>query len=290
VERLLSQPAWIDQVADAVQPVVNNLFNNTGEVGRTAKDFLNGVWLGHNLHPVITDVPIGTWTLAQILDVVSASRGDDATLDAAADLALGTGIVAAVAAAVTGITDWSEVGGIQRRAGLVHGLLNAAGLTLNVGSLAIRMSGGNRGTARALSGTAFTISTMAAYIGGDLVYKLGQAVDRQAWVEGPEDFTDLAAVDDLDDGKMHNYELDGKSIVLVRHDDGIHAFNGICPHFGGPLWEGELKDHCVTCPWHGSQFDISDGSLLHGPSTYPVHRYEVHVQGGRVLVKLEGYE
>src|SRR5262249_5279284 len=138
VERVLGKPAWIDQVADAAQPVVNNIFNNTGAVGRTAKDFLNGVWLGHSLHPALTDVPLGAWTLAQILDVVSASRGDDPTLDTAADLALGTGVVAAVGAAVTGITDWSEVGGIQRRLGLVHGLLNAAGLTLNLGSLAIR--------------------------------------------------------------------------------------------------------------------------------------------------------
>ena len=132
-------------------------------------------------------------------------------------------------------------------------------------------------------------SALAAYVGGDLVYKLGQAVHREAWVEGPDKFTDIAAVADLDDGKMHKYDLDGQPIVLIEHDDGIHAFHGTCPHVGGPLWEGELQITRVTCPWHGSQFDISDGSLLHGPSTVPVHSYEVRKRSGRVLVRLEKY-
>jgi nitrite reductase/ring-hydroxylating ferredoxin subunit/uncharacterized membrane protein len=287
VEQLLAKQAWVDQVADALQPIINDLFNNSGQAGRTVKDALNGVWLGHPVHPMITDVPVGAWTLAQVFDVVSAQRGDDAGLDNASDLAVGVGVVAAVGAAATGFTDWSEVGGIQRKMGLVHGLLNAVSLVFYLGSLALRLNGGDRARARTLSATGYLISATAAYVGGDLVFATGQAVNRNAWVDGPEDYTDLAASQDLADGKMHKYDLDGKAVVLLRDDDGLHAFNGTCPHLGGPLWEGELDDHCVTCPWHGSQFDVSDGRLLHGPSVYPVPSYDTRERNGRIEVRLE---
>lgn len=287
VEKMLDQQPRIDSVADVVQPMINGLFNNSGAAGRAAKDALNGVWLGHPLHPVITDVPIGAWTTAQVLDLASAARGDDAGLDAASDLALGLGIVAAVGAAVTGFTDWSEIGGAPRRLGLVHGLINTVGLACNLGSLALRLRGGDRGLARGLSATGYVIAGVAAYIGGDLVYKVGQSVNRDAWVEGPEEWTDAAAAADLADGALHRYDVAGARIVLIRHPDGIHAVAGTCPHVGGPLWEGTLEDHCLTCPWHGSQFDIRDGRLLHGPSTYPIPSYEVREQGGRILIRLE---
>src|SRR5213596_2180425 len=129
---LAAEQEWLDPAGDALRSAINNAFE--GDTGRTLKDVLNGVWLGHPLHPVITDVPIGAWTTAQVLDVISAQRGDDAGLDEAADLALGLGVVAAVGAAATGLTDWSEVGGVQRRLGLVHGLINVAGLGLNLAS------------------------------------------------------------------------------------------------------------------------------------------------------------
>jgi len=74
VERLVAGQPWIDQVADAVQPLVNKLFSNAGEGGRVAKDLLNGVWLGHPLHPMITDVPVGAWTMAEVLDMASVGR------------------------------------------------------------------------------------------------------------------------------------------------------------------------------------------------------------------------
>jgi nitrite reductase/ring-hydroxylating ferredoxin subunit/uncharacterized membrane protein len=287
VEQLLAKQAWVDQVADALQPIISGLFNNSGQAGRTAKDALNGVWLGHPLHPMITDVPVGAWTLAQVFDVVSAQRGDDEGLDRASDLAVGVGFLAAAGAAVTGFTDWSEVEGVQRKVGLVHGLLNGVSLVFYLGSLALRLNGGDRARARTLSATGYLISATAAYIGGDLVFATGQAVNRNAWIEGPDDYTDLAASTDLADGKMHKYDLEDKTVVLLRDDDGLHAFNGICPHVGGPLWEGELDGHCVTCPWHGSQFDVSDGRLLHGPSVYPVPCYDTRERNGRIEVRLE---
>lgn len=285
LERVLDSQTWLDGLADRIQPITEKLY--PGEVGRLIKDGLNGVWLGHSLHSAISDVPIGAWLTAEMLDVVSAQRGGDDGLDHAADLAVGLGVIGAVGAAVTGVTDWSQISGAPRRMGLAHALINVVGLTLNVASLAVRLGGGSRGTARVLSAGGFMINTAAAYIGGELVYRLGQAVNRNAWVEGPTKFKDVAAASDLIVGKMKMVEVADTAVVLLKDADGLHAFGGICPHIGGPLWEGELDGHCVTCPWHGSQFDVRDGKLLHGPSTHPVPCFEVREREGRIQVRLE---
>jgi nitrite reductase/ring-hydroxylating ferredoxin subunit/uncharacterized membrane protein len=291
VQQIVDRQKWIDELSDVIQPIVNNAFSSGGEAGRIVKDFLNGVWLGHPLHPVITDVPVGAWTITQLLDIISAAIVDDAGLDAASYMDLGAGIVAALGAAVTGITDWSDVGGSHRRLGMAHALVNVAGLTLNACSMGLRLGGKRRrGTARVLSSGGYLLNALAAYIAGELVYNLGQQVNRTAWVAGPEKYTDVAAVDDLKDGEMVKVEVEGRPVVLLKDEDGIHAFEGTCPHYGGPLWEGELDGHVVTCPWHGSQFDVRDGRVVHGPATAPVPCYDVRKRVGQVQIRLERTE
>ncbi len=289
VQAIVDRQKWLDDLADRIQPLVNQAFSSGGEAGHVVKDFLNGVWLGHPLHPVITDVPIGAWTMTELLDLLSAAGGDDPALDRAADLTLGAGIVAALGAAVTGITDWSDVGGSHRRMGLLHGLINAAGLGMNIASLGLRLGGNprSRGLARGLSAGGYITAALAAYVAGELVFNLGMAVSRNAWVSRPDRFTDVAPVDDLPEGQMVQFEVDGQPVVLIKHPDGIHAFSGTCSHYGCDLWEGRLNDHVVTCPCHGSQFDVRDGSVVHGPATAPVPAYEVRTRNGRVQVRLE---
>ena len=276
-ERAIDKQGWLDEVADMIQPALNSVFDTGGDVGRIAKDFLNGVWLGHPLHPVITDVPIGAWTITELLDLMSAANGDDEGLDRAADISLGAGLVAAE--------------GTRRRMGLAHAMLNVLGLGLNIGSLLLRQgtAGGKRGrgAARALSAAGYISAALAAYIAGDLIYTKGQAVSRNAFVEGPDGFKDVADEKELEEGKMHRVEVDGQNVVLVKHDHGIHAFGGTCSHYGCGLWEGELEEEVVTCQCHGSQFDITDGSVVHGPAVAPVPSYEVKTQIGRVMVKIE---
>jgi nitrite reductase/ring-hydroxylating ferredoxin subunit/uncharacterized membrane protein len=287
-QSIVDRQEWLDAVSDAIQPLVNKAFSETGEAGRIAKDLLTGVWLGHPLHPVITDVPIGAWTISSMFDLISMAAGNDEGLDRASDLALGTGIVAAFGAAITGITDWSDVGGAHRRMGMAHALLNVGGLGLNIWSLGLRIGAGkrgNRGLARVLSFGGYGVSALAAFVAGELIYNLGQAINRNAWTDGPEKFTDVAPVDEVPEGRMAHFEVDEKDIVVVRHDDGIHAFGGTCSHYGCGLWEGKLEGHTVTCQCHGSQFDITDGSLIHGPATAPVPSYEVRQREGRIQVR-----
>lgn len=290
VQSFTDSQKWLDNWSDAIQPLIEKAFTSTGEPGRVTKDLLNGVWLGHPLHPALTDVPIGAWTMSQLFDLLSIARGGDDNLDMAADVTLGAGIVAALGAAVTGITDWSDINSYnasRRRMGLAHALLNVAGLTLNLGSLGLRLTGKrNRGLSRTLSAGGYAFTTLAAFTAGDLVFTLGTSINRNAWVEGPDKFTDLAATADIPEGKMKKFDLKGHPVVVLKHDDGIHAFGGTCSHLGCDLWRGKLEGHVVTCPCHGSQFDITDGSNVHGPATAPVPSYEVQEREGMLQVKL----
>ncbi len=287
-QSIIDRQQWLDDLSDAIQPVIGSIFTNVGEAGRVAKDLLNGVWLGHPLHPLITDVPIGAWTMTQIFDLFSMARGGDDGLDLASDVTLGMGVLAALGAAVTGLTDWSDIDtGSRRRMGLAHGIINVTGLTLSLGSLGLRMGGGrNRGLARTLSASGYLVSALAAYVGGELVYSLGTSINRNAWVESPKKFADIAVVADIEEGKMQKFVAGGNPVVVVKHKDGIHAFGGTCSHMGCSLWKGKLEGHVVTCECHGSQFDITDGHLVHGPATASVPSYEVREENDRLQVRL----
>src|SRR5919199_1212467 len=95
------------------------------------KDALHGTWLGHPLHPVLVQVPVGSWTSAGLLDAIPPMRP-------AATLLIGTGVAAAVPAALSGLADWSEQGAGVRRLGAIHATLNTVSLGLYVGSLVAR--------------------------------------------------------------------------------------------------------------------------------------------------------
>ena len=107
----------IDRLAEPLSKAVRAAYDAAGPGGRRAKNALHGTWLGHPLHPVFTDVPLGAWTTALALDV--AANGDPA-MRRAATFAIGVGLAGATGAAVTGLTDWSETDGRSRRAGLIQ--------------------------------------------------------------------------------------------------------------------------------------------------------------------------
>ena len=96
-------------------------------------------------------------------------------------------------------------------------------------------------------------------------------------------FVKMATLDELPPGRSKEVEHDGRIYALFNVDGVITALDGICPHQGGPLAEGELEGPIVTCPWHGWQFDVRSGqSTLSGKLKQPV--FEVKVEGRDVLV------
>ena len=271
---------WLDVIADRLQKAVTGAFQAGGDAGRRVRDFLHGTWLGHPLHPALTDVPLGAWTTALVLD--AATSRDNGTAQAA-DAAIGIGIVGAVGSAVTGLTDWQHTTGGDRRVGMAHAMLITTALTLYIASVALRRSGA-RELGRGLSVLGFVTAMGAAYVGGNLVYRRRIGVDH---APRPESWTDFVPV--LPAGELQSsprrVEANGVAVVLVRRGDRIYAMADSCAHLGGPLSEGAVESGAIRCPWHGSLFSLDDGRVLEGPSTFPQTCFEVRVRDGQIEVR-----
>jgi nitrite reductase/ring-hydroxylating ferredoxin subunit/uncharacterized membrane protein len=280
--RITEQPE-LDRIAEPLSRAVRGMYESAGPAGQQLKNSLHGIWLGHPLHPVFTDVPIGAWTTALALD--AASDGDQG-MKRAATFAMGVGLAGALGAAVTGLTDWSETQGQSRRTGLVHGLLNVAATSLVAAAFFQRRSDGHS-NGRAIAWTGFALALASAYLGGDLVYDRRIGVTH-ADVELPEEFTAVAASDGLRDNSMIRTRVGEADILLVRQHGCVHALVHSCAHLGGPLSEGTLKDGSVVCPWHGSEFALDDGRVLNGPSTHNQPCLVVRERDGRIEVKAAG--
>jgi nitrite reductase/ring-hydroxylating ferredoxin subunit/uncharacterized membrane protein len=283
LDTIANQP-WLDAVGEPLSKGVRALFANAGPAGRTAKNALHGVWLGHPLHPVLTDVPIGAWTTALALDAREAATGDEA-YGRAADFAIGLGLVAAAGAAITGLNDWSETQGRSRRLGLLHGLLNLTATALVATSYALRRNG-SRPAGRASAVAGYGVAVAAAYIGGDLVYRERIGVTHAAVAE-PEEFTPVLESAALPDNSMRKATIEDASFLLVRQRQRVCALAHSCAHLGGPLSEGTLKDGSVVCPWHGSEFSLDDGRVLNGPATEPQPCFEVRERDGQIELRAQ---
>jgi nitrite reductase/ring-hydroxylating ferredoxin subunit/uncharacterized membrane protein len=270
----------IDQIAEPLSKAVRAVYDAAGPGGRQAKNALHGVWLGHPLHPVFTDVPIGAWTTALALDMTA--NGDPGRRRAAT-FAMGVGLAGAAGAAVTGLTDWSETDGRSRRAGLIHGLLNVTATTLFATAFVLRRNRA-RGGGRLCAWTGYAIALGAAYLGGDLVY--GQRVGvTHADTDLPQDFTPVIESAALKDNTMIRARAGEADVLLARQHGRVCGLVHACAHLGGPLSEGTLKDGSVVCPWHGSEFALEDGRVLNGPATHNQPCLAVRERDGQIEVK-----
>jgi len=272
-ERLEAVDA-IDRVAGPVHQRVSAVLPS-GPV----KDALHGVWLGHPLHPVLTDLPIGFWTSAVVLDLVGG-RG----ARPAADALVGIGVAAALPTAATGLADWSDLDEPVRRAGIVHAAANVGATALyGLSFLARRRGQRARGVALGLAGAA--AATAGAFLGGHLVYRRAAAVNRASDAPAPADWTEIQADGALSPDQPTLAHLDGEPLAAAQGDDGPVALFDRCSHLGGPLHEGALVDGCVRCPWHGSTFRMDDGTVVRGPATATQPAYELRVDGDRIQAR-----
>ncbi len=282
--RAVERQDWLDVIGDRLQRAVGAVFRAGGGTGRRVRDVLHGTWLGHPLHPVLTDVPIGAWTTALVLDAAGGHRKDMAR---AADAAIGLGIAGAVGAAVTGLTDWQHTAGGDRRVGLGHGLLNAAALALYATAFLLRRRGA-RDAGRGLAGLGFLVSMSAAYVGGSLVYARRMGVDHAPRPERWSDFVAVLPEAELAECAPRRIDARGIPVVLIRRGGRVYALGDSCAHLGGPLSEGRLEGNAIRCPWHGSLFALEDGRVLEGPSTYPQTCFEARVRAGQIEVRARG--
>ena len=284
VERLatkIESAKVLDPGADVLAATVRRLVPQ----GR-ARDALSGTPVGHPLHPALVAVPMGAWISASWLDLTAGPSGRRA-----ASRLVALGILTAGPTALAGASDWLDTSGGERRVGFVHALGNDVALGLYVSSWLARRHGRQlRGTALALAGAGML--SLSGWLGGHLAYALGVGVDTTAFQTAPTDWTDVATLDDLPEGRLSTRALGETPLLLLRSGSHVSAISDRCSHRGGPLHEGEWAQGCVTCPWHGSGFRLdggaSDGAVVRGPATRPQERFETRIVEGHVQVRRMG--
>jgi len=266
----------IDRFADLVQRVVSRIVPQES----VRKDLLSGTWLGRPLHPVLTDVVIGTWTSASALDVLG-----DKSAEGAADQLVFIGTLTALPTIAAGLSDWAELWGAQQRVGSMHALGNATALSLQIFSIKARRSG-KRKKACLLSLTSLVIAGASANLGGYLSFVKGVGVNQTAFEVWPQEWTPVMAEDDLAEDTLTLARADGVHIMLYKKGEQLYALSDRCSHRGCPLHLGQVNDLMLECSCHGSVFRLSDGEVLRGPATVPAPTYEARCQNGKVEVRL----
>lgn len=286
----MSLMGFLDRIADV------SAFDKAIEPARRAvqgmpsavKDVLHGTWLGHPLHPVLVQVPVGSWVSAGLLDAIPPLRP-------AATALIGTGVAVSVPAALSGAADWSEQGSGVRRLGALHAVMNTAALGLYVGSLVARAQG--RGTlGRALAYSGLSVAGGSAAIGGHMSYAQSSGASHAATAVRAlsTDWIDLGPLDDLPEGRPTMRTGKGSSmsvpLAVVRRGARVDVFVGACSHLSGPLDEGVIEtvrgSECLVCPWHGSAFDLDDGQPRRGPAANPQEKLVVRMEAGRVKARV----
>jgi nitrite reductase/ring-hydroxylating ferredoxin subunit len=287
----MSLMGFLDRVADttAFDKVIDPARRAVlGVLKPPVKDLLHGTWLGHALHPVVVQVPVGSWVSAGILDAIPPLRP-------AATVLIGTGVAAAVPAALTGAADWSEQGSGVRRLGALHAVSNTVALGLYIGSLAARKKG-RGGLGRVLSYAGLGIATGSAAVGGHMSYAQSSGVSHAATAIRAltTDWIDLGPMDDLPEGRPALRTGAGNDddvpLVAVRRGARVDVFVDACSHLSGPLHQGSVEEirgsQCLVCPWHGSAFDLDNGQPRRGPAANPQEKLEVRMEAGHVMARV----
>jgi nitrite reductase/ring-hydroxylating ferredoxin subunit/uncharacterized membrane protein len=264
---------------DAVGKVLSQAVSKVVRPGRT-KDLLAGTWLGHPVHPMLTDVPIGAWTSAFVLDLFGGRQARRA-----ADALVGVGVLAAVPTAATGLSDLADVEHSEQRIlGTAHALGNVTAVALYGGSFLARRRG-RRDLGVRLATLGAAVVTGSGFIGGHLAYRKGVGVDETVFRRRLDDWTPVLEERELDEAEPRRATAGGTDILLYRRGARVFALADRCSHRGGPLHEGRVHDGQVTCPWHQSTFRLDDGSIVQGPATAPQPCYDVRVHDGAVEVR-----
>jgi nitrite reductase/ring-hydroxylating ferredoxin subunit/uncharacterized membrane protein len=286
---LLSAPAelagWVEH-AEALDRVARPLARavQRGVPAGPPADALHGVWIGQPVHPALTGLPLGFWTSATVLDFVPGS-------ERASQVLLALGLAGALPAAAAGLADWSTLHREQQRVGLAHAASSAGASALFAVSLLARVTGRTSG-GRLLALAGLAALGAGSFLGRHMAFGLGAGASHAEPVAhlAPLGWHDLCRIYELPDGRLARRQLGYLTLSVLRLGSDVLAVADQCAHLGGPLHQGTLTDNgdgpCVTCPWHGSTFRLTDGTVVHGPATARQPAFDTRIiEGGVVQVR-----
>lgn len=286
----IGRQEWMDRPSYRFEHLLSFGYNALGNARNTVMNALNGVWLGHPVHPPLASLTSGALGTTVALDALSLLPGQPSTevLDASrfATRALGLGIAASVGSAVTGVTDWQHTHEEARRVGIVHGLVNLAATALYAQSWWDRRRG-RHGRGIALTAIGYGITLAGSYIGGSLVFESGIGIDQSGERLRTSEWTPVLPASSLN-GKPVRVEVDGVGLVVCQTRPGeVAAFGEFCPHLAAPMEDGWVDRGRIVCPWHGSWFAAESGDVVRGPAAAPLPCYEARLVNGVVEVRGE---
>jgi nitrite reductase/ring-hydroxylating ferredoxin subunit/uncharacterized membrane protein len=256
IERQDSLDAVIEKLRKTAEPFMSS---------KKLRSALSGTPIGHPAHPVLVDLPIGLFTSAIVLDLTGLHHRK------AARRLVGLGVLSALPAIVTGLSDWIDTDDAEARVGLVHASANSLAVSAFTMSWWARRRGGLAGKGWALAGAA--VMTFGGWLGGHLAFGMGLGVNRNAFQSDPEEWT--VAEGGLPTGSQPTcVAVDGVRVAVVATATGLAALADRCSHRGGPLSEGSKRENCLVCPWHGSAFDLDSGVPTEGPASVSQPTYE----------------
>ena len=270
----------LDRVTTPVSGFVNRILP-AGKV----RDLLHGVPFGHPAHPMLVQVPLGAWLSAVLLDRLPDT-------DKSAQVLVGLGTLAAAPAAVTGIADWAKGHETHLRVGIVHWAANTIAVACFAASF-VQRARGHTPSGKGLALLGMGVASIGGYVGGHLAYRQALGANHLEAVPHvlPEGWHEVAAVDDLPDGRLTRRVVESVPVLVYRDGNEVRALADECSHLSAPLHEGRVVREpdvgaCVVCPWHGSEFSLVDGSVVHGPATSPQTRFRTRIQNGRLEISL----
>ncbi len=265
------------------------------------KDVLEGKPFRTPLHPALVHLPIALFPLSVAIDIATRliSR-PDTTLVQAAFVCLLVGVATALLAAVFGIVDYIDIRDDHpaKKTATAHFILNLVAVGLFAASAGLRFSALDEPQTQTLplliSIVGVGVLSYSGYLGGTLVYDDGVGVGRHRRRTKLPDATIVVKTNgkpvaianeaDLREGETLRVSVDGNVATVVRLKDSVHAFQEFCTHRYGPLSEGEIKDCAVTCPWHGSKFDVRTGKVITGPAKLDLRLYHVERREGKIWI------
>jgi nitrite reductase/ring-hydroxylating ferredoxin subunit/uncharacterized membrane protein len=261
---------WAKPLGDFLQRLLAAIFRPI----RPVKDLLNGKWLGHSLHAALTDAPIGLLLAGLVFDFLD--------MRPAADIAISLGLVAMLLAALAGLADYTDTDDRARWTATIHASLMVVAELVVLASVLVRLGAptGDRTLAIALAVIGFGVISAGAWVGGEVVYALGNMVNRHAWRFGPSASWARLDVEEIPEGKPTRAKAGPQTLVVVRQGETVYALHDQCAHANGPLSAGRIVDGCIECPLHGSRFELASGRRKRGPTTYDQPRYEVRAADG----------
>jgi len=275
--RALESAEVLDPVAKQAGKTVRSVLS-----GGLVKDALSGTWLGHALHPMLTDLVIGSFAGASLLDLI-APDGDGV----ASERLIALGLAAYAPTAAAGANDWADsetVDDAIRRVGIVHSGSNAIAATLYAASWRARRRG-DRGRGAALGFAGMTVLMAGGYLGGHLTLNKGVGPAQTVFDPGPTDWTPAADASQLPEGRPLRVVVGDTPVLLLRDGGLIFAIHDRCSHRGCSLSEGKVEGDEIVCGCHGSRFDRRNGAVLGGPATSAQPSFQVRVEDGRVEVR-----